>query len=440
MSDRTRTEGRRDAPTGGRTDAPTGGRRDAPTGGPTGGWPDGPPGGATDGSPDAAPGGWPDGRTAGSLRLLTGLTGPLRVLAAPGGLDVPVRGTVIHDPGDPLPAAPSALLLLVGADVSDPRTREVLRRAAAEGYAGVVVKCRGQETERLVAEAGRSGVSVLAAGDAVPWRYVDAEIGCALAAYGVGDLSPSAPAGTEELFALADAVAAAVGGSVAVEDLDQHVVAYSNVPGQRIDGLRERGILERRVPDDPGQRQQYREVLAAPGVVRFPQAGDELARAAVAVRAGRCRWARSGRSSRRAACRSGPRRRCGTRHASRPRTCCARSTPRRPSSACAGTPCARSSTGTGRPPTRPPRASASPRGRRSAWPRSPRTRAPRSSHTWSRPWSGTARRTCRRPRSRRRPARCTCCCPRVPRPAPGGSRTGRSAPPGPRSPRPYGRR
>jgi hypothetical protein len=150
----------------------------------------------------------------------------------------------------------------------------------------VVVKCRGQEADRLTAEAERCSVAVLAAGDAVPWRYVDAEIGCALAAYGVGDLSPSAPAGTEELFALADAVAAVVGGSVAVEDLDQHVVAYSNVPGQRIDSLRERGILERRVPDDPGQRQQYRDVLAAQGVVRFPRARDELARAAVAVRAG----------------------------------------------------------------------------------------------------------------------------------------------------------
>lgn len=78
----------------------------------------------------------PDGRAAGSLRFLVGSTGPLRVLAAPGGLDVPVRGTVIHDPGDPLPAAPSALLLLVGADVADPRTGTVLRRAAAEDTRG----------------------------------------------------------------------------------------------------------------------------------------------------------------------------------------------------------------------------------------------------------------------------------------------------------------
>lgn len=73
-----------------------------------------------------------------------------------------MRGTVIHDPGDPLPAAPSALLLLVGADVADPRSGTVLRRAAAEGYAGVVVKCRGQEADRLTAEAERCSLAVLA--------------------------------------------------------------------------------------------------------------------------------------------------------------------------------------------------------------------------------------------------------------------------------------
>jgi len=102
--------------------------------------------------------------------------------------------------------------------------------------------------------------------------------------------SPNAPGlgGTsEELFALANAVAAVIGGSVAIEDLDHRVLAYSSVPGQRIDDLRRRGILDRRVPDDPEQRRQYREVLDAPGVVRLPVlSGDELPRAAAAVRAG----------------------------------------------------------------------------------------------------------------------------------------------------------
>lgn len=100
--------------------------------------------------------------------------------------------------------------------------------------------------------------------------------------------APSAIEGTsEELFALVNAVAAVIGGSVVIEDLDQRVLAYSSVPGQRIDELRRRGILGRRVPDHPGQQDQYRQVLAAPDVLRLPSlAPDELPRAAVAIRAG----------------------------------------------------------------------------------------------------------------------------------------------------------
>lgn len=96
----------------------------------------------------------------------------------------------------------------------------------------------------------------------------------------------------EELFALADAVAAVVGGSVAIEDLDARVLAYSTLSGQRIDELRRQGILGRRVPEQPDpqtvqQQRQYREVLAAPGVVSLPGLADgELPRAAVAIRAG----------------------------------------------------------------------------------------------------------------------------------------------------------
>ena len=95
----------------------------------------------------------------------------------------------------------------------------------------------------------------------------------------------------EELFALADAIGAVVGGAVAIEDLDRRVLAYSTLPGQRIDELRRRGILGRRVPEQPEQPEeqllQYRQVLAAPGVLRLPVLSpDELPRAAVAVRAG----------------------------------------------------------------------------------------------------------------------------------------------------------
>ncbi|MGO1055450.1 PucR family transcriptional regulator [Crossiella sp. CA198] len=98
---------------------------------------------------------------------------------------------------------------------------------------------------------------------------------------------PSIGGTSEELYALADAMAAVIGGSVSIEDLDNRVLAYSALPEQRIDELRRRGILDRRVPDQPQQVDQYRQVLAATGVVRLPVlAPDELPRAAVAIRDG----------------------------------------------------------------------------------------------------------------------------------------------------------
>ncbi len=219
--------------------------------------------------------------------LAEAVDGPaVRVLTAPGGLDVRVSGTVIHDPQEALPRSPAAVLLLVGVDITDARSLDLLSRAAEQGFSAVVVKRRGQAPERFVAEAERCGIAVLTADDAMPWRNVDASVSCTLAAHGSGKAAPSAPAGGEELFALADALAAAVGGQVVIEDLDQNVVAYSTVPGLRIDAARERGILHRRVPDIPEQRRQYRQVLAATGAVRFPTMGEELPRAAVAIRAG----------------------------------------------------------------------------------------------------------------------------------------------------------
>ncbi|MFJ6635264.1 PucR family transcriptional regulator [Streptomyces sp. NPDC091376] len=225
-------------------------------------------------------------------QLVDGIGGTrIRLLVAPAGLGAPVSGTVIHDPGDPLPPSPAAVLLLVGSGVGSASDTDVLRGAAEAGFTAVVVKRRGQDAQRFLDEARSCGVAVLAADDELPWRSVDATLSCTLASFGSGALTGSAPPGSVpaaggELFELADALAVVVGGSVAIEDLDQNVIAYSKLTGVRIDAVRERGILQRRVPDMPEQRRQYRQVLAAAGPVRFPAMAEELPRAAVAIRAG----------------------------------------------------------------------------------------------------------------------------------------------------------
>ncbi|MEJ8645524.1 hypothetical protein WKI68_38470 [Streptomyces sp. MS1.HAVA.3] len=129
---------------------------------------------------------------------------------------------------------------------------------------------------------------MLAAEDDLPWRNIDAVLSCALTGAGATAVLGAVPMGGE-LYALTDHLASVVGGAAVVEDLARRVIAYSSVPGVRIDAPRERGILQRRIenlPELPEQPRQYQRVLASQTVVRFPVIGAELPRAAVAVRAG----------------------------------------------------------------------------------------------------------------------------------------------------------
>lgn len=221
-----------------------------------------------------------------TLQTLLDALGPavLRVLATPGPLDVPVHGTTIFDAADPLPEGHDFVLLLVGVHVDSPQAAAVVRDAAERGHTAVVVKTRGRDATDLLAAATDHGIVVLATADDLPWRHLD---GLLVSVLGAGRMPAEVTSSAgEALFALANALGAIIGGSVAIEDLSQQVLAYSTVEGQQIDPLRERGILDRQVPAYPHHRAQYLHVLQSPGVARFPAVDDELARSAIAIRAG----------------------------------------------------------------------------------------------------------------------------------------------------------
>ncbi|MFI0816424.1 PucR family transcriptional regulator [Streptomyces sp. NPDC021098] len=219
-----------------------------------------------------------DARTLGDILAVLGEP-TLRPLSSPAGLTAPVTEVLLYDAHAPLPArAPGALLLAVGVRAED--AGPLVREAAAAGMAGAVV--RGAAGP--VAEAEECGTALLAVDEDAAWHHVHL-----LLAQAVGARPSPAGDGAAlgDLFSLAGAVAAAVGGATVIEDPRQSVLAYSTVPGQPVDEARRQGILGRQVPDSPENTEQYRVLFAAEGPVRLAALGEgELPRLAVAVRAG----------------------------------------------------------------------------------------------------------------------------------------------------------
>ncbi|MER5301789.1 helix-turn-helix domain-containing protein [Streptomyces lasiicapitis] len=218
-----------------------------------------------------------DAFTLGDLIDVVG-SPPLRLHTTPAGPDVPVTEVLLYDAHVPLAHAPGALLLAVGVRAAD--AGPLLRAAAEAGMTGVVV--RGTDVPPgLPGEAEAHGVAVLAIDEDTAWHHVHLMLASAIGG------QPAQGGGLADLFALADAIAAATGGATTLEDPRQRILAYSTVPGQPVDEGRRQGILGLQVPGSPENSEQYRSVFASLGPVRLPPltAGD-LPRLAIAVRAG----------------------------------------------------------------------------------------------------------------------------------------------------------
>ncbi len=198
-----------------------------------------------------------------TLRALLDVLAPaVEVVAGDAGLDHEVEEVVLVGPGDPLPDLPGALLVCT----------DVQALGDAPRAAGVVVKPRDDERAALAA----LDVPVLVAGDGVPWNHL---LHLLTTAVSTGSRS-------SDLFSLANAIAAHVGGAVAIEDARRRVLAYSSLPDQPIDEARQRGILGRQVPDLPPNDDLYRTLQRSPGVIRCPMGDGLMPRMAVAVRSG----------------------------------------------------------------------------------------------------------------------------------------------------------
>lgn len=197
-----------------------------------------------------------------------------------------LNGVVYYDTEITPQQVSGRLIIVTSHDALGPdRLDRMCRSFRDAGATGVVAKAVSTLGGTQLTQACEShGLSLLELAPEVEWREFDALVSRLLGEHGAG-LQLGANSG-DKLFALANSIAHAFRGSVAIEDHRRNILAYSVLPGQAIDNFRATGILTRRAPEGPLNETRYRQVFATDGVSRFPTNNEYAPRAAVPVRAG----------------------------------------------------------------------------------------------------------------------------------------------------------
>lgn len=149
----------------------------------------------------------------------------------------------------------------------------------------------GADVGALVAEATSAGVALLQVNQGTAWGQLYTLLRTAAAGLGLTAESSAGGIAVGDLFTLANAVAAMVGGPVTIESPQSAVLAYSSLD-EPIDEHRQRTILGRRVPNSWQRRLEddgvFHRLWGSEQVVRiaYDEPSDFRTRLAIAVRAG----------------------------------------------------------------------------------------------------------------------------------------------------------
>lgn len=222
--------------------------------------------------------------TLGSVLAAVGPT-LIRALCLPHGPDVEVSGPSLLDTAVGAATAPEALLLAVGCRPGSAAMATAISQSAAAGHVAVVAKSYGDPVEPAVRAAEAAGIALLLADDTVSWTRLHVLLSAACQHGHDGRDERMSAVVIGDLFALANALAAIVGGAISIEDPHQNMLAYSSVPGQPIDEVRKDGILGRRVPAEFRLADLYERVRRS-GTVEHVTLPGLRNRLAVAIRAG----------------------------------------------------------------------------------------------------------------------------------------------------------
>lgn len=225
------------------------------------------------------------GRTLRRLLLL--VESVVEVGSAPSGLDVPVLNLDVFD--RPVPGANRGdLLVVVGVDPRSEAAVALVRAAGRDGAAGVVFREEGSgpPNEALRAAAAEAGTALLFRHTWADWAQVIGTLRAGLAVVREAEIA-NVPLG--DLDALAESLAALVGGAVTIETPQSQVLAYSS-NNKDSDEIRRRTILNRQVPRERIEAMRkggfFHLLWRTQGALHRRADGAVPERAAIAVRAG----------------------------------------------------------------------------------------------------------------------------------------------------------
>lgn len=174
-----------------------------------------------------------------------------------------VGGVVILDPLDEPELPDGALVLGVGLQ-SSTAIIETLRKVGAHGAVALVVRAPVAATDELRAAARESRTALLALARGAGWNHLASMVRTLTAAMPAIDGLPEGSlartgaglrqvtgyqSGLDDLFAVANAIAALVDASVTIEDRSSRLLAFSGRQ-EDADGWRVQTILRRQVPEE----------------------------------------------------------------------------------------------------------------------------------------------------------------------------------------------
>jgi hypothetical protein len=225
------------------------------------------------------------GRTLRRLLLL--VESVVEVGFAPLGLDVPVLNLNVFDRATP-GANRGDLLVVVGVDPRSERAIDLVRAAGRDDAAGVVFREEGSgpPNEALRAAAAEAGTAVLFRQTWADWAQVIGTLRAGLAVVRESEIA-NVPLG--DLDALAESLAALVGGAVTIETPQSQVLSYSS-NNKDSDEIRRRTILNRQVPQERIEAMRkggfFHLLWRTQGALHRRADGSVPERAAIAIRAG----------------------------------------------------------------------------------------------------------------------------------------------------------